>query len=123
VWQGVLGHHPCLPIRKFNLINTFYITIYPSVGVLRVSFFWNFDFIALANSTRKERVLEGICSATDLAYFVASFAPRNVVWHQKMFFMPPQNVSVLSFLSKLCLAPSLLVHNGSQLNSSKSFAR
>jgi hypothetical protein len=62
--------HVCLSI---NLIDTFYITLCPSVGVLRVSFFWNFDFIVFTNSVRKERVLEGICSATDLAYFVAFF--------------------------------------------------
>jgi hypothetical protein len=75
----VLGHHQCLLIHKVNLINTFYVTLYSSVGVLRVSFFRNFDFIVFANWTRKERVREGICSATDLAYFVASFGPGNVV--------------------------------------------
>jgi hypothetical protein len=69
-------------MHKFNLIHTFYKTLYPSVGVLRVSFIWNFDFIAFANNTRKERVIEGICSAADLAYFVISFGPRNVVWRQ-----------------------------------------
>jgi hypothetical protein len=66
-------------IHKLNLINTFYITLHSCVGVLRVSFIWNFDCIVFANSKRNKRVLEGICSAADLAYFVASFGPRNVV--------------------------------------------
>jgi hypothetical protein len=69
-------------IHKFHLINTFYITLYPSVGVLRVSFFWNFDFVVFANSMRKERVIEYICSAANIAYFAASFGPNNVVWRQ-----------------------------------------
>jgi hypothetical protein len=82
MWQGVLGLNPCLLIHKFNLMDTFYVTQYPRIGVLRVSFFWNSDFIVFANSRRKKRVLEGICSATYLAYFVASFGPRNAVWRQ-----------------------------------------
>jgi hypothetical protein len=45
VWQGVLGHHPCLLKYKFNLISKFYIILYPSVGVLCVSVIRNFDFI------------------------------------------------------------------------------
>jgi hypothetical protein len=75
-----------LLICKFNLINTYYIILNPSFRVLRASFFWDFDFIVIANSTRKERVLEGISSATDLAYFVASFGPRNLVWRQYYVF-------------------------------------
>jgi hypothetical protein len=70
----------------FNLLDMFCVILYPSVGVLRVSFIWNFDFIVFATSTRKERVLEGICSATDLTYFATSFGPRNVVWRQYYVF-------------------------------------
>jgi hypothetical protein len=86
MWQGVLGHHPCLLINKFNLINTFCKTLYPSVCVVPVSFIWNFYFIALANSTWKEKVLEGICSAADLVYFVSSIRPRKVAWRQYYVF-------------------------------------
>jgi hypothetical protein len=86
VWQGVLGHHPCLLIHNFNFLNTFYRTLYPSDGELRVSFSWNFDFIVLTNSTRQKRVLEGTCSAKDLAYFIASFGPRNLVRRQYYVF-------------------------------------
>jgi hypothetical protein len=67
-------------------MDTYYIILYPCVGVVRFSFIWNFDFILFSNSTRKEGVLESICSATDLVYFVASFGPRNIVWRQYYVF-------------------------------------
>jgi hypothetical protein len=82
----VLGDHPCLLKYTFNLTDTFYIILYHNVGVQRVSFIRNFDFTVFANSTWNERVLENICSAKDLAYFVASFGPRNVVWRQYYVF-------------------------------------
>jgi hypothetical protein len=93
----VLGHNPCLQIHKFNVKNTFYIILCPSVGVLRVSFFWNFDFIVVANSTRKG-VLEGNCSAMDLMYFVVSFRPRNVVWHQYYVFYVASKIFCPEFI-------------------------